>query len=484
MSISSALSSALSGLAANSRAAGVVAANLANVQTDGYGRREIALSQNGNVGDGGVRVTGITRHVDMGVLSDRRLADSELAQTQTRAGFLQEVQSSIGTPDMPGSLSGRIAALEASFVTAASRPEAVDRLQQVSLRAAEVSAAFNAISDDIQFQRTRAEEQIESAVRGLNADLGQVHRLNILIQDAQREGADPSGLLDHRQVVIDRVADMIPVREVPRDDGAVALMTPAGALLVDSSSATFAFTRTNVIAPHMTIEGGLLSGIQINGEQVEPSGMRSPIAGGRLSAMFEVRDSLAVDAQKQVDALARDMIARFQQPSLDATLTATDPGLFTDAAMRFDPSDEVGIAGRITLNDAVDAASGGDPRRLRDGLGAAVPGPEGDAAFLNALGDALSMGGQMSSGDLGGASGSLSTHVGSMVSQLAQSALAEDRANSFAAVRQSGLEERLSAEGVNSDDETARLLLIEQAYSANARMIQTLDEMMKTLLRI
>ncbi len=167
MSISSALSSALSGLAANSRAAGVVAANLANVQTDGYGRREIALSQNGNVGGGGVRVTGITRHVDLGVLSDRRLADSELAQTQTRAGFLQEVQSSIGTPDLPGSLSGRIAALEASFVTAASRPEALDRLQQVSLRAAEVSAAFNAISDGIQSQRTRAEEQIDSAVRGL-----------------------------------------------------------------------------------------------------------------------------------------------------------------------------------------------------------------------------------------------------------------------------------------------------------------------------
>ncbi|MFX0542035.1 flagellar hook-associated protein FlgK [Roseovarius sp. S4756] len=484
MSISSALSSALSGLAANSRAAGVVSANLANMQTDGYGRRELELSPNGYAGLGGVRVTGITRHVDGAVLSDRRLADSEVAHTQTRAQFLQEVQTSTGTPGETGSLSARIAALEASLVTAASQPEATDRLQQVSLRAAEVSTAFNDISGDIQSQRMRAEEEISLAVKALNADLEQVHKLNIQIQDAQRKGADASGLLDHRQVVIDRVAEMVPVREVPRDDGAVALMTPAGALLVDSSSMKLDFTRSNVIAPHMTLENGLLSGLQLNGREVTPSGMRSPVAGGRLSALFEVRDSLAVDTQRQIDALARDMIERFQDPAWDTTVASTDAGLFTDSGARFAPADEVGIAGRMTLNAAVDLAQGGDPAKLRDGLAATVAGPTGNAAILQGLSDALSARGTMASGDLGGGVGSLSQHVGSMVSQLAQSALAEGRAVSFAAVRQSGLGERLAADGVNSDDETARLLLIEKAYTANARMIQTLDEMMQTLLGI
>jgi flagellar hook-associated protein 1 FlgK len=484
MSISSALSNALTGLAANARAAGVVSANLANIQTDGYGRRDIALSQDGHASGGGVRVTGITRHVDMGVLSDRRLADSDLAHTETRAQFLKETQSSIGSPEEPGSLSARIAALEASFVTAASRPEADNRLQQVSFRAAEVSDAFNTISDDIQSRRMRAEEEIDGAVRSLNADLGHVQKLNVQIQNAQRGGADASGLLDHRQVVIDRIADLIPVREIPRDDGAVALMTSHGALLVDGPSATLDFTRTNVIAPHMTLEGGLLSGITINGQEVAPAGMRSPISGGRLSALFEVRDSLSVDAQRQVDALARDVIDRFQDPAWDVTIGAGGAGLFTDATARFDPASESGIAGRMQLNAAVDPTRGGDARRLRDGLGSAVPGPAGNAALLHAMSDALSGRRPMASGDLGSSAGSAAQHIGSMVSQLAQSALAEDRATSFAAVRQSGLEERLLADGVNSDDETARLLLIEQAYAANARMIQTLDEMMKTLLRI
>ena len=44
MTISSALSNALSGLAASSRAIGVVSTNVANATSDGYGRREIELA--------------------------------------------------------------------------------------------------------------------------------------------------------------------------------------------------------------------------------------------------------------------------------------------------------------------------------------------------------------------------------------------------------------------------------------------------------
>ena len=39
-------------------------------------------------------------------------------------------------------------------------------------------------------------------------------------------------------------------------------------------------------------------------------------------------------------------------------------------------------------------------------------------------------------------------------------------------------------DGVDSDFELQRLMLIEQAYAANARMIQTVDEMMQQLLRL
>ena len=55
MSISGSLSSALSGLTAASRAAEVVSNNVANAQTEGYGKREIELSSRILGGAGAVR---------------------------------------------------------------------------------------------------------------------------------------------------------------------------------------------------------------------------------------------------------------------------------------------------------------------------------------------------------------------------------------------------------------------------------------------
>ncbi|MEM1315639.1 MAG: flagellar basal body rod C-terminal domain-containing protein, partial [Pseudomonadota bacterium] len=41
-----------------------------------------------------------------------------------------------------------------------------------------------------------------------------------------------------------------------------------------------------------------------------------------------------------------------------------------------------------------------------------------------------------------------------------------------------------AAEGVTTDDELARLLAVEQAYTANARVVQTVDALLRQLLEI
>ncbi|MEP1929763.1 MAG: flagellar basal body rod C-terminal domain-containing protein, partial [Roseibium sp.] len=55
---------------------------------------------------------------------------------------------------------------------------------------------------------------------------------------------------------------------------------------------------------------------------------------------------------------------------------------------------------------------------------------------------------------------------------------------SFAATKLSGLEAMELAEGVDSDHEIQQLMLIEQAYAANARVVEAIDEMMNQLLRL
>ena len=181
---------------------------------------------------------------------------------------------------------------------------------------------------------------------------------------------------------------------------------------------------------------------------------------------------------------ARDLIDRFQAAGLDASRAPGDPGLFTDGGAAFDPLNEVGIAGRIAVNVAVQPENGGEYWRLRDGLGAVAPGPAGDGSLLQDLQQALSQTGTMVSGNLGATSRSLSGHSASFVSRIGQDRLSLDQDISFAAARQRELTALELEGGVDTDAEMQRLLIVEQNYSANARMIQTLDEMMEALLRI
>ncbi|WP_371225016.1 flagellar hook-associated protein FlgK [Roseovarius sp. 2305UL8-3] len=483
MSISSALSSAVSGLTTTSRSADVISSNLANALTPGYARRQLELETLG-YGIPGVAVTGITRLVDQGIIADRQNAGSELAYADTRAGFLAQIERVIGTPDDPASLSGRLAAFEAGLVTASASPDNPANLQNAVFRAEELANSLNTAASEIERRRTEAEGQIARAVDSVNTLLGQIRDVNIQIARHGPADHHAATLLDQRQALVDQMSEFIPVRQVPRDNGTIALFTPGGAILLDGTAATLEFNQSNLVAPHMTLSNGLLSGLSINGVDVQPAGSRSPIDGGRLAALFSVRDDLGVDMQTQLDAVTRDIIERFQQADLDPTRAPGDPGLFTDAGAAFDPLNEIGVAGRISLNTAVDPDQGGETWRLRDGLGAVTQGPAGNGTLLSQLASVLGASQALSSGDLGGGARSSSGHFATLTSRLAQDRLTLDQSLSFATVRQSELAELELQNGVDSDAELQRLLLVERAYSANARMIQTIDDMMQTLLRI
>jgi flagellar hook-associated protein 1 FlgK len=484
MSISAALSNALSGLTASSRAAGVVSSNLANVLTEGYAPRALEIvSQTGGPRTG-VTIVGITRNIDQALLGDRRLADSAVAYSDTLLRFTGQLEQAVGTPDDPASLSARVTALENSLVTAASRPEAPDRLLAAVTRAGELADTLSSVSNEIQNRRTEADSEINRAVETINTNLEQIHELNIQIVRAKDGSASLASLQDSRQSAIDRLSELIPVRQVPRDGGSVALFTPGGAILLDSSPATLGFSPTPVVTAQMTLGNSLLSGLQINGANINLSGGNNPIGGGRLAALFEVRDDLGVEAQTQVDALARGLIERFQQAGLDPTRAPGDPGLFTDAGAFFNAANEVGIASRISLNAAVDPNQGGELRRLRDGLGAVLPGPVGEAGLLQQLQGAMTTNLSLSSGNLGVVARSLSGHFGSFSSRIGQDLLTQEQNLSFASSTQGSLKALELQGGVDSDSELQHLLLIEQSFGANARMIQTIDDMMQTILGI
>jgi flagellar hook-associated protein 1 FlgK len=312
----------------------------------------------------------------------------------------------------------------------------------------------------------------------------QLAKLNGQILRVAGSQSDVPGLLDQRQMLIDEFSEIIPIRQIARENGTVALYSMGGALLLDATPATFGFAPTSPITPDMSLQSGALSGLTINGQPVATGKEFSPIAGGTLSALFDIRDVRSVEAQEAVDALAGDLIARFEGSAVDPTLLPSDAGLFTDGGSVYDSADVVGLSGRLGVNAAVVPADGGQLWRIRDGIGAAIPGPAGDSSLLSQLSAAISSLQTPVSGGFGGAARTFSGLSSDLLSRFGQAQLGSERSLAFDQARRDSLRQSELANGVDTDQEMQKLLLIEQAYSANARVIQTADQLIQTLLEI
>ncbi|WP_254796821.1 flagellar hook-associated protein FlgK [Sulfitobacter albidus] len=473
------MSAALSGLRAAAQGSELVSNNIANALTPSYAQRSLATTTQAN-GLNGVRILGINRNVDAGLLADLRLAEAGQGNAQAPVDFLKKVEDLVGLAGDPDGLGGRLASFEAGLISAASRPDAVERLMGTVSDAAAVVRGITNASAAIQDARGDADRTIADQVEKLNTSLAQVQKLNGMIRGGISRDSGTAALEDQRQQVLSEISQIVPIRVMQRDFGDIAIYSEGGAVLLDITAAEIGFDRSPIVTAYQTIDTGTLSGLTLNDQPLR----LSALGGGSLEAQFTVRDELGVTAQTQLDAFARDLVERFQDPGVDPTLGVGDAGLFTDSGAAFDPADEVGLATRLTLNAAVDPSQGGEVWRLRDGIGAASPGAVGDGSLLDALQTALTDPRIPASGNFGvSARGSLD-----LMSQFS-GLLAADRASaeqtlSFASSRLSAVTEQQLAQGVDTDQELQNLLILEKAYAANARVIQAADDMLETLVRL
>ncbi|MFD1795147.1 flagellar hook-associated protein FlgK [Paracoccus aurantiacus] len=485
MSIANALNNAVSGLTAAARGTEVVSSNLANALTPGYGRRELELSSRLLAGNGGgVQINGVNRIVSSTVLADFRLANSGLARSTVSAGFYTSLEASIGLPQDDGSLSSLVSSLETSLISAASRPDSEVRLRGVVEAASDFVKKIQSISGSIQEQRSSADRQIGLQVNSLNENLSEVARLNreIIVEGAN--GRDTSSLLDARQAVIDQISEVVPVREMPRENGRIALFTSGGIALLDGKvPATFGFSPAGKLTAEIGPDAAILGKLSIDGEIASDVQM-SLLAGGTLSELFRIRDDYGITAQASIDSIAREMHDRFADHTIDPTLSAGLSGLFTDGSANFDPANEQGLSARLRVNANVDPAQGGEVWRIRDGMNAATKGDVGSSSMIDGFAKALSEARGYTASAASGGYGNLSALTSAVASEVSASRLSSEARKTHDAALQSSLQTALFSDAVDSDREMEMLLQLEKAYAANAKVIQAVNEMLDSILRI
>jgi flagellar hook-associated protein 1 FlgK len=224
------------------------------------------------------------------------------------------------------------------------------------------------------------------------------------------------------------------------------------------------------------------------------TGLTGP-SSGRIVALAQVRDSIAVTYQSQLDEIARGLVQVGSESDQSATPSLPDaPGLFTWDGAPAMPGGTVqtGLAGSIKINPTVDPAQGGDPNRLRDG-GASNPGnpayiynatgATGYSDRLNQLLDKLDEQRAFDPAAQAGSSASLSTFASSSVAWLqAARKSAGDTADYKSALLDRSSQALSNATGVNLDEEMTLLLDLERSYQASSKLISTIDNMYGALM--
>lgn len=480
MTLTSALSIATSGLKTAQARAQNVASNIANANNENYTRRitttDAIRFPDGQIGGVQILVEGATAPF---LTTTRFSLSTDQAYATEKSITASELATAIGEPGIDDGLFRAYTRFETALRDASATPESTILQRQVVDRARELTGTIQSLSNFVDTRRTETDRRIEDGVTTVNSALDRLAQLN-----AVPAGALTPEIQDERRELIGVINDWIPVTAQPTETGSIQLAAQGGVMLLLESGRTIEFDRTGFVGQPQVL-GAPLSGLVVDGVDITPGTIQGPTTG-RFAALFEARDTDLPAFQDSIDGLAADLINRFAEDTADPTKAPGESGLFTDGTTTPPGSTNVaGTAARLTLNAAVDPAQGGELFRIRDGVGAAVEGPAANGDQLNRLIDAFTAPRQAPDAlDNPAQRGAVqfAADVAAAVSQINSSAADQ---KTFADARFSTAQQaELSALGVDTDAELQQLLLIEQAFAANSRVIQTIDEMFAELLRL
>lgn len=475
MAITQALSNALSGLSVAKRGAEVSSSNIANALTEGYGVRELALRARDVGGYGaGVEVAGLSRNVDPFVLAERRLSDADMGHRKALHSANLRLEKTFGEPGSKSGLHARVTDLENKLLKASGDPASQPRLAEAYSSLKRLAGEITNTAETITAMREQSEANISNLVDKLNSALKGVDRLNDDIVRIGNLGQPTAGLYDQRQQLIDSISDIVSLRQISRDGGRVALFTADGEALLDHRPREIGFQPAGKIAPQMNVGSGALKGLTIDGHPAAGNGPVGLLGGGALAAEFMIRDTISVKAQKQLDEFADDLRQRLADNNVDPTIAAGADGLLR-AAAAYGPGVE-GLANVIAVNPSLD-----NPSKLRDGLGAVTSGPSGNGAVLQGWANNLA---KTSAYSAGMRPESIAGRAATIAASMSSARVSGERELSFSTSKRDGLKQAELAKGVDTDAEMQKLMQLEQAYAANAKVIQTIDQMMRHLLEI
>ena len=318
MSLSDALSIAMSGLRANQAAMSLVSSNVANAETPGYVRKTLdqVATNSGSYGSN-VRVVGVNRELDQYIQAQLRTETSGAGYASLRSNFLQQLQSLYGNPGSVGTLedafNGLTTAVQALSTSADSQSARIGVVNAANVLASQL----NSMTQGIQTLRGAAETGISDSVNTANNLMSQIATINNQLAANPLGGtstdASTAALLDQRDQYITQLSELMDIRVTTNSANQVTVFTSSGVQLVGNEAARLSFNAQGTVSPNTLWNsdpsksnlGSVVVSYGTGGsiDLTATGGIKS----GKIAAYTELRDKSLVEAQNQLDQFAASL---------------------------------------------------------------------------------------------------------------------------------------------------------------------------------
>jgi flagellar hook-associated protein 1 FlgK len=427
------------------------------VNTEGYSRQRIDLrtSPPGGVGQynagSGVDVDYLGRVRD-------RLLDEQIRENQSQVSYWSRRNESLGNVESilnglgDTNIDTRMQQFWSAWQDLANDPESESARMQLLQRAQTLTSGIRSANADLTAQLNSANEQIYAEVDSLNQLTAQVAGLNVAINQAELGGAEASDLRDSRDLIIEQISKIIDVSTEELPSGVVNVYSGHVLVQVDKSVDVFASPVAGNSAQLPTIKHGA-------------TGSEMSITQGSLRALLDLRDTDIMPALSDLDELANTLAARVNE------VHRTGYGLDNATGYDFFDSGADGAA-NLRVNKLVVENVG----LIASASSSNAPGDNSIALAISAIQqEKLMNGGRTTLDDF---NRNISLRAGSSLAYAQSQFEIED------AAQENLLSRRASISGVSIDEEMTRMIQVQKAYDAAAKIVTTTDSMINTLINM
>lgn len=295
----------VSALLAQQRALAVTANNIANASTPGYSRQRVEFSERpaDRIGTffigSGVDVGGIRRMSDELASAQMRGASSAFHRAEAFASLASVVENLLADEEL--GLAATLQSFANALQDVANDPASTSARQAFLSEARTLVARFESIDDRLtalEGEVARRQDVAATEISSLGASLAE---LNQRILTTSSPSGPPSDLLDQRDKLLERLAELVDIDAVTQADGSTSVFIGSGQALVLGGTSMELGTVPGRFDPHHP-ELVLRSG----GSDVVVTQF---LAGGELGALVDFRREMLSPTRAAIGQIAVGLVS-------------------------------------------------------------------------------------------------------------------------------------------------------------------------------